>query len=42
MPGAAKSLRTALLLTVTGILAGPAMADVARHTTISRNQGGQD
>ena len=35
------SLRTALLLTVTAFLATPAMADVAKHTTVTRNQGGQ-
>ena len=35
------SLRTALLLTVTAFLATPAMADDAKHTTVTRNQGGQ-
>jgi hypothetical protein len=34
-------MRTALLLTVTAFLPAPARADVAKHATITRNQGGQ-
>ena len=35
------SLRTALLLTVSTFLAVPVLADVAKHTTVTRNQDGQ-
>ena len=35
------SSRIALLLTATTLLAAPAFADVAKHTTVTRGQGGQ-